>query len=105
MRADGGPRGHCHRHLFARLSPGARAALGAGPPPFRPVGGDARAPQPGSSFCSSSTPGHQLPRVPAPVSLGQSAGLRDWESLVRPEESAWLPVTSFAPGGFRSPLC
>lgn len=100
-RAAGGPRGHCHRHLFARLSPGALAALGAGPPPRGRVGGDARASQPGSSFCSSSSPakpGHRLPGVPAPVSSGQNAGLQDWAGLARPEEGAWLLVASFVPG-------
>lgn len=73
MRAAGGPRGHCHRHLFARLSPGARAALRAGPPPRGRVGGDARASQPGSSFCSSSSPakpGHRHPGVPCLSPLG-----------------------------------
>lgn len=37
-----GPRGERHRHLFARLSPGARAALTAGPPPPSRVGGGPR---------------------------------------------------------------
>lgn len=72
----------------------ARAALRAGPPPRRRVGGDARASQPGSSSCSSSLPvkpGHPLPWVPAPVSPGQSARLGDCAGLARPEEGSWLP--------------
>ncbi|XP_021077466.1 uncharacterized protein LOC110338455 [Mus pahari] len=72
----------------------ARAALGAGPPPRRRVGGDARASQPGSSSCSSSSPakpGHPLPWVPAPVPQGQSARLGDCASLALPEEGSWLP--------------
>lgn len=51
----------------------ARAALGAGPPPRGRVGGDARASQPGSSSCSSSSSPaklHRLPWVLAPVPSG-----------------------------------
>lgn len=87
-----GPRGERHRHLFARLSPGARAALAAGPPPPGRVGGGprlaSRAPPPAPPSRPRSPA--RTPRTPSPGPLGRAPG--------DPGEDAGLPPASLADG-------
>lgn len=89
-----GPRGERHRHLFARLSPGARAELRAGPPSSLPGGAVARASPAGlllrPSFSPSKSARHC--RALAPVPTGGPG-----EASVRAGVGTRVP-SSIAPG-------
>lgn len=91
----------------------ARAALGAGPPPRGPVGGDSRASRPGSSSCSSfspAKPGHRLLWVPAlvppssphPIPRASAQGSRTVRAWRARKKAPGSLVTSFTPAAISS---